>query len=205
MPRAGRFASDNEAKQFEREARSAAHSAIRVSLLLEVGRFEGVPFLVTDFIRGLTLSEYLEAHRPGHRDSAMLVAEVAEALGYAHSMGVVHRDVKPSNIMLERAGPGSGSGSGPRPDASPAGPMGRPPVDGPRPGHGRDVALGHDDAGGRDPGHSGLHESGAGGRPGRTRSARAAISTAWGSILYELLTGRVAVPGEAAHASSTRC
>src|SRR5207245_11297406 len=66
------------------------------------GHHDGLPYLVSDFISGATLADQLTARRPTCREAAELVAQVAEALDYAHAMGVVHRDVKPSNIMLER-------------------------------------------------------------------------------------------------------
>src|SRR5262249_12653042 len=51
-----------------------------------------------------TLAGLFTARRPPPREAARLVAEVAEALQYAHERGVNHRDVKPSNIMLDGAG-----------------------------------------------------------------------------------------------------
>src|SRR5207244_4427109 len=53
-------------------------------------------------IEGVTLADMLTARRLGFREAAELTAQVADALEYAHAMGVVHRDVKPSNIILER-------------------------------------------------------------------------------------------------------
>src|SRR5262245_53996780 len=118
MPHAGRLASEQEAQRFLREARSAAqlrHPG--VVPVHDVGRHKGIPYLVCDFVQGVTLSDLLTAQRLGCRDAAELVAQVAEALDYAHSMGVVHRDIKPSNIMLER---GNGRGESKDRDASPS-------------------------------------------------------------------------------------
>src|SRR5262249_46952654 len=56
------------------------------------------------FIQGTTLAEWLGAKRLGFRRSAELMAEVADALHYAHQRGVVHRDLKSSNIMLDLEG-----------------------------------------------------------------------------------------------------
>jgi serine/threonine protein kinase len=62
-----------------------------------------VPYLVSDFVEGVTLADLLSARRPAPREAAELVAAVADALHYAHQQGVGHRDVKPSNILI---GPG---------------------------------------------------------------------------------------------------
>src|SRR5207248_10690136 len=85
-----------------REARAAAqlrHPGIVT--VHEVQMLEGLPTIVADFIEGVTLRTWMEARRPTFREAATLMAEVAEALDYAHGMGLVHRDVKPANIMLE--------------------------------------------------------------------------------------------------------
>jgi WD40 repeat protein len=78
----------------------------------EVTTLDGVPAIVADFIDGVTLRDFLQVRRLTFRESAALVAEVADALDYAHAMGLVHRDVKPANIMIETSpGPGPGSGA----------------------------------------------------------------------------------------------
>jgi WD40 repeat protein/tRNA A-37 threonylcarbamoyl transferase component Bud32 len=91
--------------RFLREARSAAqlrHPSI-VSVH-DVGDHEGVPYLVSDFVEGVTLADHLSGKRLNPREAAQLVAEISDALQFAHERGVVHRDIKPSNIMLSADG-----------------------------------------------------------------------------------------------------
>jgi WD40 repeat protein/tRNA A-37 threonylcarbamoyl transferase component Bud32 len=102
VPRAGNLATGADLDRFLREARSVAqlrHPAI-VSVH-EVGQVDGLPYLVSEFVQGLTLADLLTGRRLPPREAAELLAAVADALDYAHRQGIVHRDVKPSNIMLD--------------------------------------------------------------------------------------------------------
>ncbi|HQR09416.1 MAG TPA: serine/threonine-protein kinase [Gemmatales bacterium] len=103
VPRAGNLDGQQDHDRFLREARSAAqlrHPAI--VNLLEVGQTESVTYLVSDFVDGVTLADQLTAKSLALRESAQLIAQLADALSYAHEHGVIHRDVKPSNIMLDQ-------------------------------------------------------------------------------------------------------
>jgi serine/threonine protein kinase len=106
MLRAGGLASREEVDRFMREAQSAAqlqHPGLVA--LHETGQTEeGLYYLVEEFIEGETLTARLKAGRLGLRPAAELIAEVADALDYAHRHGVIHRDVKPSNIQLDHDG-----------------------------------------------------------------------------------------------------
>jgi hypothetical protein len=59
-----------------------------------VGQVDGIPYLVSEFVAGMTLADWLTAQRPTPREAAQLVATLADTLQYAHDQGVVHRDVE---------------------------------------------------------------------------------------------------------------
>jgi serine/threonine protein kinase len=102
---AGALASPEEKDRFLREARSAAqlrHPGIVA--VHEVGEWEGTGFLVSELVPGSTLAERLAAGRLAIRESAKLLARVAEALHCAHEQGIIHRDLKPANILLAADG-----------------------------------------------------------------------------------------------------
>jgi serine/threonine protein kinase len=88
--------------RFEREARAAArlrHPGI--AAVHRIARLpDGTPFLVMDYIDGRTLDDVLRAEGPlGMADALALLTRVADALAEAHANGVIHRDVRPGNIL----------------------------------------------------------------------------------------------------------
>jgi len=90
-----------ETEQFLREARAAAqlrHPGI-VSVH-EVGREDDTVFIVSDFVEGVTLADWLTGQQVTAREAAELCVKIAEALHHAHEAGVIHRDLKPSNILM---------------------------------------------------------------------------------------------------------
>ena len=89
--------------RFLREARAvAAISHPNVVTIHAVGEHNGLPYLVMEYISGRTLRHRMAQPPPFQlADILRIAAQVAEGLEAAHRRGVIHRDVKPSNIMLE--------------------------------------------------------------------------------------------------------
>ena len=93
---------DAEIEQFLREARAAAQvKHPNIVSVHEVGREDDSIYIVSDFVEGASLSEWLTGQRLTPREAAGLCIKVADALHEAHEAGVVHRDVKPGNIMMD--------------------------------------------------------------------------------------------------------
>jgi hypothetical protein len=65
---------------------------------------EGRPFVVMEHVQGRTLQRYAEQRRPGAREAARLVAKVTKAVAYLHARGIIHQDIKPSNVLVEEQG-----------------------------------------------------------------------------------------------------
>ncbi len=101
VPHPSLLASPHFEERCRREVRSASPlSHPGIVHLNEVVNVDGMPVLVSDFIEGIPLQDLLEVRRLTFKEAAKLVAELAETLDYAHSLNVVHRDIKPGNIMM---------------------------------------------------------------------------------------------------------
>jgi eukaryotic-like serine/threonine-protein kinase len=90
-------------QRFQQESRALArleHPHIVKVLAFETSK-EGRPFLVTEFVDGQSLGQLLESQGPLPESRALAIfKQIAETLEYAHSQGVLHRDIKPDNVML---------------------------------------------------------------------------------------------------------
>ena len=93
-------------ERFRREATAAANlNHPNIVGVYDWGEADGTYFIVMEYVDGRTLSEILRAEGPLHPDRVADVgADVAAALGFAHRNGVVHRDVKPGNVLVTAAG-----------------------------------------------------------------------------------------------------
>jgi serine/threonine protein kinase len=103
VPRPGALDSPQAVERFLREGRAAARLRHpHIVPVYEAGLDGEHPYLATAFIDGWTLDRAAGAGRLGHRRAAEIVRDLAQALDYAHEQGVVHRDVKPANVLLDR-------------------------------------------------------------------------------------------------------
>ncbi len=106
VPNPERITRSEDAEAFLIEARILAKlDHPHIVPVHDVGRTEdGLCFVVSKLIEGSDLAARIEKARPSFRDSAELVATIADALHYAHGRGLVHRDIKPANILIDTAG-----------------------------------------------------------------------------------------------------
>ncbi len=91
------------ADRFLREIRiSAQLSHPNILTLIDSGEADGLMYYVTPYIGGESLRSRLNREKQLSVDEALRITrEVADALGYAHSLGIIHRDIKPENILFE--------------------------------------------------------------------------------------------------------
>ncbi len=95
-------------KRFDREARCASLlNHPNVVTIFDVGpsQGEGLPYIVLEYVDGRTFRQIVDSEGPLAFDRALeLVAQVAQGLSRAHAAGIVHRDVKPANLMCTSSG-----------------------------------------------------------------------------------------------------
>ncbi len=94
-----------ELQRFRAEAETAAglHHT-NIAHIYEVGEHEGAPFYSLEYVEGGSIADRLRKELPTPRDAAQLLIQVARALHFAHQNGVVHRDMKPANVLLDSDG-----------------------------------------------------------------------------------------------------
>jgi serine/threonine-protein kinase len=105
VSRSGSFASVEERKRFLREARSAAElTHPNIVPVHSIAHDRDTPYIVSEFIDGPTLAEALERRQFEFRETAELVAQLAEALDHAHGRKIIHRDINPRNVLIDAPG-----------------------------------------------------------------------------------------------------
>ena len=101
----GHWASKGDLKRFRREALSAASlNHPRIVPVYEVGEYAGACYFSMGFIEGGQLDEVVRRTPMSIRQAAELIAKLARTVHYAHEHGILHRDIKPGNILLDQKG-----------------------------------------------------------------------------------------------------
>jgi hypothetical protein len=91
--------------RFEQEARSASVlNHPNIITIYEVGEHEAIPYIAMELIDGKSLREVIEDGRLPLRKTMAIAAQITAGLAAAHERGVVHRDLKPDNVMVTKAG-----------------------------------------------------------------------------------------------------
>jgi eukaryotic-like serine/threonine-protein kinase len=105
-----KFLSDNLAdaearRRFQREAQMASSlNHPHIVTVYDIGEFEGRQYLVTEYVDGGTLRDWVKDRRRTPKEVADLLTGVADGLAAAHQAGILHRDIKPLNILVARNG-----------------------------------------------------------------------------------------------------
>ncbi len=107
--RASRMGSASTQQRFLREARAAARlTHPGIVPIFDTGEDGDQLYIASGYVDGQTLQDAIDAQgqvpRADYRSAATLVAKLADALAYAHRQGILHRDVKPANVMVDRSG-----------------------------------------------------------------------------------------------------
>src|SRR5216684_3662161 len=91
--------------RFVREAKAAAAlTHPNIAHIYEIGESDGTNFIAMEFVEGVTLREAIHSERAALKKLVRYLQHAAEGLAKAHAAGIVHRDVKPDNIMVTRDG-----------------------------------------------------------------------------------------------------
>ena len=93
-------------ERFQREARAVARLQHRnVVTIHELGEVEGTPYIVMELLGGRDLDALLKSEVPLTMIQKLeIAAQLCEGLAYAHEQGIVHRDIKPGNVLISRGG-----------------------------------------------------------------------------------------------------
>jgi serine/threonine-protein kinase len=103
----GQGADQESRERFRREAQAAARlQHPNIITIYELGEHQGAPFMALELLEGVDLQRAIEGGlRPDPRVTLPIVLQLVAGLGHAHEHGIIHRDVKPSNVFLPRGRP----------------------------------------------------------------------------------------------------
>ncbi|WP_442505850.1 protein kinase domain-containing protein [Novipirellula sp. SH528] len=101
-PRAEKGSAERTQKYLDEALNLAKLQHPGIVSVFDVGVQNGKVYIVTEFLEGPTLYEYISSKSIGPNEAAKLVANLASALGHAHTQMVVHRDVKPGNVIMTK-------------------------------------------------------------------------------------------------------
>ncbi|HEY4552864.1 MAG TPA: Stk1 family PASTA domain-containing Ser/Thr kinase, partial [Bacillaceae bacterium] len=101
------FANEEEfIRRFQREAQSATSLAHpNIVNIYDVGEEDGIYYIVMEYVDGMTLKQYIQQHYPLSIDFVLdIMKQLASALAHAHQNHIVHRDIKPQNVLIDHHG-----------------------------------------------------------------------------------------------------
>ena len=91
--------------RFRREAQAIAQMRHpNILNVFDFGEYEGTPYMIVEYVPGGSLASRMQHGLMNHASVIEYLAGIASGLDYAHSLGIVHRDVKPANVLLEKDG-----------------------------------------------------------------------------------------------------
>jgi len=102
---AGEDASEDDISRFMREARASAKMEHpNIVPVYDVGHVASKHYFTMAFVEGRTLADFVRETGPTLNQSVVIMRKLASAINYAHERGVIHRDLKPGNVMVDEAG-----------------------------------------------------------------------------------------------------